>query len=172
MLTRSALLIIWNLIATTLLLPQAQATMMIRAMSLEEVTAEAERVVHAKVVSVLSGQDASGLPATWVTLEVNHNLKGSSPQFLTIKQFGTTKPLSNGSLARVPGLPRYAVGEELVLFLRGESARGFTSPVGIGQGVYRVEQSDAGASVRNDLGRQRQSLDSLLSTVTRLSRTE
>ena len=42
-------------------------------------------------------------------------------------------------------------GEEVVLFLRGNSERGFTSPVGFGQGVYRVGRSAAGVSVVDDL---------------------
>ena len=82
-------------------------------------------------------------------------LKGSVARQLTIKQFGTAAPLGDGSLARIPGLPRYTVGEEVVLFLRGDSARGFTSPVGLGQGVYRVVHRGARRAVQSDLAEAR-----------------
>jgi len=66
----------------------------------------------------------------------------------------------------VPGLPRYAVGDEIVVFLRGESRRGFTSPVGLAQGVYRVERRGGHASVRDDgVTRGRRDLDAFLADV-------
>src|SRR5215510_10681166 len=113
----------------------AAATTLLRRVPLELAAAEAVRIVHATVVDVHSDRDEWGAPATWVTLEVARTLKGAVPHHLTIKQFGTAEPLGDGSLTRIPGLPRYVVGEEVVLFLRADSARGFTSPVGLGQGV-------------------------------------
>jgi hypothetical protein len=42
------------------------------------------------------------------------------------------------------GLPRFEVGEELILFLYGDSSRGLTSPVGFGQGKFKVIRDKGG----------------------------
>jgi hypothetical protein len=128
----------------------APATMVAR-MALDGVTREAARIVHATVVDVHSGRDESGLPATWVTLDVVRSLKGPSTRRITVKQYGTAAPLADGTVTRVAGLPGYKVGEELVLFLRGESRLGFTSPVGFGQGKYRVARRGRRTRVRREL---------------------
>jgi hypothetical protein len=145
----------------------AGATMMVKRLSLDQVAAEAQRIVHGRVVEVRSGRDEHGAPATWVTLDVERTLKGSAGGRLTVKQLGAADPLPDGGLAVIAGLPRYAVGEEVVLFLRGDSARGFTSPVGFGQGVYRVDRTDGRALVRRDLPGASEPLDAFLSTVGR-----
>jgi hypothetical protein len=152
----------------------ARATMMIERMSLDRITREAGRIVHGTVTDVRSGRDESGLPATWVTLDVARTLKGHATTQLTFKQAGVTEPLPDGTLARIPGLPRYTVGEEVVLFLRGESAHGFTSPVGMGQGTFRVSRRAAVAEVRTELGSEHDrggklSLDDFLSAVSTLA---
>jgi hypothetical protein len=142
---------------------------MVERMSLEEVAHEAARIVHATVVEVRSGRDESGLPATWITLAVVRTLKGPHTPQLTIKQYGVAEPLPDGTITRVAGLPRYRVGEEVVLFLRADSARGFTSPVGFSQGAYRVSRTDSVPQVRSDLGaRGPRSLDEFLAEITGL----
>src|SRR5262245_32894343 len=108
----------------------AHATMLVRRLSLNEVTRDAARIVHGRVMSVRSGRDSLGLPATWITFAVARTLKGPAESELVVKQIGTTEPLPDGALGRVAGLPSYREGEEIIIFLRGTSARGFTSPVG------------------------------------------
>ncbi len=164
-------------ILVTALDPAAGATMLVRPLSLREVVAEAPRIIHARVVEVRSGRDEARLPVTWVTLDVLQGLKGVSGSRLVVKQLGAAEPLADGALARVAGLPSYAVGEELVLFLRDDSRRGFTSPVGFGQGVYRVRRAGGRALVRRDLPHGtgdplpgEEPLDRFLSTVARLTR--
>ena len=138
------------LAALVLAAAPAAATVVAR-MSLARVVDEAACIVHARVVEVRSGRDEAGLPATWVTLAVTETLKGPEASTLTVKQYGVTDALPDGTLARIPGLPRYTTGEEAVLFLRGESRRGFTSPVGLGQGVFRVRHRAGRARVASDL---------------------
>jgi hypothetical protein len=55
-------------------------------------------------------------------------------------------------MLRLPGLPRPRAGEEVVLFLHRPSGRGFTSPVGLGQGFYRVETQADRRLVRRGVG--------------------
>lgn len=148
----------------------AAPAIMVERMPLAQVAREAARIVQATVVEVRTGRDESGLPATWSTLAVTRTLKGAHVPRLTIKQYGVADPLPDGTITRVAGLPRYRVGEEIVLFLRTDSRRGFTSPVGFSQGAYRVSRAGAAPQVWRDLGSgARQNLDEFLSEVTQLA---
>jgi hypothetical protein len=164
---RLALRTLW--ITLVVAVAPAGATMLVRRLPLETIATKAARIVHARVVEVASGRDVSGVPATWVTLEVDRPVKGARAGRLTIKQIGTVDPLPDGAVAAVAGLPRYQPGEELVVFLRGESRRGFTSPVGMGQGVFRVRSVRGRRAVRSDLGDADQDLDEFLERVGRLA---
>jgi hypothetical protein len=128
-------------LAAVALMPAAPAgaTTMVKRMELAELAGEAVRIVHGTVTDVQSGRDTAGKPATWVTIAVTRTVKGDVGKTLTIKQWGVTEPLADGGIRRIAGMPRYTVGEEVVLFLRADSASGFTSPVGLDQGVYRVK---------------------------------
>jgi hypothetical protein len=86
---------------------------------------------------------------TYVTFAVSQSLKGEVLQKLTIKQLGGRS--GGGKILRIPGLPLYREGEEVVLFLHGTSGGGFTSPVGLGQGKYAVVRQGAKALVINEL---------------------
>ena len=137
------------LVAATLVIVgvvRAEATMQLQRMSLESVTAEAGHIVHGTVTDVRSARDERGIPATWITLDVARTVKGRRASQLTVKQFGAMAPLGDGAIGGVPGLPQYRTGDEVVLFLRNESAHGFTSPVGFDDGVYRV-RTDEGRRV-------------------------
>ncbi len=144
------------------------AATVVERMSLERVVKESALIVHAQVLDVRSGRDADGLAATWITLAVTRTLKGPHRDRLVVKQFGVAEPLPDGVLVRVAGLPRWTPGEETVLFLRGESRRGFSSPVGLAQGVYRVERRGGQARARSDTGAGPTDVDDLLGKVTRL----
>ena len=121
-------------------------------LAFDDVIARAARIVHGTVRAVASGRDADGVPATWITVDVVESLKGDAGASLTIKQLGVDEPLADGTLLRVPGIPRYRPGEEIVVFLHEPSRRGFTSPVGLGQGLYRTEPASTGRAVRAALG--------------------
>ncbi len=125
---------------------------MVRQLSLQEMTSQAERIFVGKVTEVREGKDEYGVPVTFVTFAVSHTLKGQVPQQLTIKQLGRRTPGEKGSILRIPGLPRYREGEEVVLFLHGTSAGGFTSPVGLGQGKFTVIRKGPKAFMVNELG--------------------
>jgi hypothetical protein len=117
-----------------------------------DVVARADRIVHGTVVDVASGRDADGIPATWVTLDVSESLKGEAERRFTFKQLGVATPLADGTMLRLPGLPRPRPGDEVVLFLHRPSGRGFTSPVGLGQGFYRVEANAGSRRVARSVG--------------------
>jgi hypothetical protein len=152
-------------LALTLITGVARAVTL-TPMTLEEVTAEAARIVHGTVTQVTSASDDGGVPATWVTVAVATTLKGARESTITFKQAGTSEQPTSGGAVFFDGFPRYREGDEMVLFLRGESRFGFTSPVGLGQGAYRVDRASGHPEVRPDTGsRRRQDLDSFLRTV-------
>ena len=152
-------------LATTTL---SQATS-VQRLTLEQAVHRADRIVQATVTEMHSGRDEAGLPATWITLRIAQTLKGAQRKQLSIKQYGVATPLPDGSIARVAGLPRYALGEEVVLFLHPDSRRGFTSPVGLWQGCYRISRTAARPRLRRDVGGGATDLDEFLSTVQRLA---
>lgn len=115
----------------------ARATMTVR-LDLPQIVAAADRAFVGRVVSVHSDRDQAGLPSTWVTFAVDQVIKGTVGSGLTIKQFGTTTPLSDGKIVHFAGLPTYTSGEEMVIFLSGESTAGFCSPIGLAQGKFPI----------------------------------
>ncbi len=133
-------------------------------MTLDRVVDRSGQIVHGTVTSVVSGRDESGLPATWVSVAVMECLKGQAAGTVTFKQIGVAAPLADGTLLRIPGLPRYREGGEYVLFLHDASARGFTSPVGFEQGVYDVERSREGTFARSKT-KERLALSAFLAAV-------
>jgi hypothetical protein len=64
------------------------------------------------------------------TFRVNQMIKGAPRNQFTVR---TSK-----TLVEMKQVPIYNIGDEVVLFLYGESRLGFTSPVGLGQGKFSV----------------------------------
>lgn len=124
----------------------------LRQLTLEEMTNLADRVFLGTVVAVEEVTDANGVLATITTFSILHAIKGEISPTLKIKQFGVQGGDENGKRFRVPGLPTYQVGEEVVLFLNGTSKEGFTSPVGFGQGKFNVSRNGTRAFAKNELG--------------------
>ncbi len=107
-------------------------------MTLEEMTERAGRIFSGHCTSVrVVEQPGRGMPVTEVTFRVDRTLKGRPGGTLTIRQPGGQSVAGERS-ARILGLPRFRPGEEVILFLYGESASGLTSPVGLGQGKFTV----------------------------------
>ena len=125
----------------------ALATMALR-LSVAQIAGAADRAFVGRVLAIHSARDESGLPSTWITFAVTQPLKGRLGKEVTIKQFGAAEPLSSGSTAfHPPGIPSYEVGDEMVLFLSGESERGFCSPIGLNEGKFSVRRTGTGRAV-------------------------
>jgi hypothetical protein len=119
--------------AVVALAADAHATTVL-PLDLPALVGQADAIFVGRVVEVRSGTDANGLAATWTTFDVAEPVKGAAAGF------------------RVPALPRYRVGEEILLFLHAESDAGFTSPVGLGQGCFRIVRKDGSTAAVNDVG--------------------
>lgn len=101
-------------------------------------------IVHVVCTAISSGRDAAGVIVTRSTFRVVERFRGP----LAGGSFHITQPGGRvGNLIlHLPGMPSYGVGDELILFLpaaRRDPER--RAPVGLGQGVYRVERSRAAA---------------------------
>jgi hypothetical protein len=122
-------------LALTLAHPLPIAASVVVPATLDELTSEADLVVHGRVVRVEPRQ----APETRrvervVSLDVLRSLKGSAAAT-------TFVVLPGGTYGRyrtiVPGVPDLQAGEEVVLFLRTSSA-GVPQLVGLSQGLLRV----------------------------------
>ncbi len=105
-----------------------------RSVNLAEMTSHAGRVVHGRVVEVREGVHPlhEQVAVTFLKVQVIEMLKGGAAREVTFMQYGTS------TKQYVAHLPKYSVGEEVVLFLYPESKLGLTSPVGQGQGKFVV----------------------------------
>jgi hypothetical protein len=109
------------------------AASQVLAMDLPELTARAERIVVAEVMSVKTGWDSSHKRIlSTVELHVSEVWKGqvAGDGRITVVQPGG---VADGIEMIVHGLPRFESGERAVLFLRGPDGKP-ASLVGMGQG--------------------------------------
>jgi hypothetical protein len=114
----------------------------VRPVNLEEMTQRADRIFSGQCVDVRVVEDAElGSQVTEVTFEVDQAVKGPVGETVTIKLHGGP---AGGSGDDVVGQPRFEPGEEVILFLYGESSSGFTAPVGLGQGKFTVVEDKQG----------------------------
>ena len=91
---------------------------------------------------------ANGLVVTYTTFEVRDVLKGSPGATHEIKQVGGALP-GDGPQYRVIGVPKFEVGEDYVVFLAGVSTMGFSSPIGLAQGRFKVDRQGSLRKVGN-----------------------
>ncbi len=120
---------------TTLLVPSLAAGSLVQALDLAELTARAERIVFAQVLSSRSDWDSARRTIhTRIEIEVDEAWKGAvAPgEHIVILQPGG----SVGNIEmRVHGMPGFAIGEKAVLFLAGQAA---ARVVGMSQGKRSV----------------------------------
>jgi hypothetical protein len=119
------------------------AASQVLAMDLPELTARAERIVVAEVLSVKSGWDGSHKRiVSTVELHVSEVWKGqvSGDGHVTVVQPGG---VADGVEMIVHGMPSFQSGERAVLFLRGAQGKP-ASVVGMGQGKRILSFEKAG----------------------------
>jgi len=99
------------------------------------------------VVDVKTGKDPqTGMLVTLTTFRVDDVLKGDVPASYTVKQIGG-EDSSTGVKFKAFGVPTYTVGQSYVLFMNGVSSAGFTSPVGLQQGLFPILDGEADTEV-------------------------
>jgi hypothetical protein len=131
------------------LLAQPGLAMSLAPLNVADLVRQSTQIVRGTVAGVTEGIDGN-LPYTDVQLKVAEAIRGTSAGTLTFRQFGLTtpRPAEKGRkyVGLVAGTPRYAAGDEVVLFLGPVSKIGFRTTVGLGQGHFILK----GGKLRND----------------------
>jgi hypothetical protein len=110
----------------------------VRPVNLEEMAQRADRIFMGRCVGVRTAVDRDlGQVVTYATFMTGRTVKGRAHGAVIIKLLGDQID-DGGPVRGVDGVPRFHEGEEVVLFLYGDSRRGLTSPVGLGQGKFVV----------------------------------
>jgi hypothetical protein len=132
-----ALCFMFSSLAFVALVAPAHASQ-VRRLNLEQMTQHASRILHGRCTSVTASVDPDlHQTVTLVTLVPYRSMKGAVHGKLTIKLLGdqtSQAPVSEAT----EGIPSFEEGEEVVLFLYGDSRSGLTSPVGFGQGKFKI----------------------------------
>lgn len=129
-------------------IPAVGSAVQVLPVNLEKLVEKAGVIFDGTCLSVDSRTDEQGIIATYTTFNVHQTWKGEVPQTITIKTYGG----HHGSLkVLVAGMPNFKPGERVLLFLHPTSEIGFTSPVGMGQGRFKIFTSrDGGKKLIND----------------------
>ncbi len=144
---------LWAIIACSMIPLGATS---LRVMNLADLVENSQRIFSAVCQSVSSGFDENNLPYTRYSFRVTDSIQGvANQQVVVIKQFGLAEPiqLDNGvtRVSRIEGMPRYVPGQEYLLFLNQESRLGFSSPIGLIQGAFRVRGQGPSRTVVNGM---------------------
>ncbi len=106
----------------------------VRTLTLAEMVDFSGRVFLGRVVGVEEQYDSRlSTTVTLYTFSVIDGIRGAAAgETIKIRQAGSP----GGGYSSILGLPVYRKGEEILLFLHGNSRFGLTSPVGLSQGVF------------------------------------
>ncbi|MCO5169303.1 MAG: hypothetical protein M9894_23410 [Planctomycetes bacterium] len=118
----------------------------VEALEPEDLVARAEAIVWGDVVSVRADWDERRARIyTHVEVAPRETLKGQPAPTVTLKLPGGEV---DGVVSVFHGMPRFRLGEEVVLHVTSPHARtGVRLPVGLGQGVHRVLRPGHGPAV-------------------------
>lgn len=127
----------------------AAGAVTVRPLALDEIIDTATVVFQGTCIgNRTEHEEKTNLVVTYTTFAVKDVLKGAVPDTHVIKQIGGKMPAGNLSF-HAYGVPSFLVGEEYVVFLAGVSAAGFSSPIGLAQGKFTVQQDPSGQWVSN-----------------------
>ncbi len=119
----------------------------VRPIGLSAMTERAQRIFAGRCTTAEVVIDqTTGIRSTQVTFEVSRWIKGPGgpTPTLTVHLFGDVREGSKDTWA---GMVRFAPGEEVILFLDGNSAYGLTRPIGLTQGKLSVVPDKFGRKV-------------------------
>lgn len=160
----------WMMAAMLTAIAAPAGAAMILKMNLAQLTDRAEAIFRGEVLSAEPGKIALGggtLPTVTYRLRVDEAFKGTfeakenaSPE-VEITMLGTLKTSTHaGNQTRLtsalPEVPKLRVGESYVLFTTAPGASGLRSPVGLGQGSFRIyagpNKTELAVNELNNLG--------------------
>jgi len=119
----------------------------LQGLELEELTAEADRIVLGRVLLSESFLHPDGQIGTWHRIEVEREIRGNAPDEREVIVETLGGQIGDISM-RVEGEASFHVGERVLVFVRGGSPYTAFRPVGMGQGVLRVRMEQGVETVR------------------------
>lgn len=119
-------------------------------MDLEEVFGRSDVVVEGRVLRGKSGETEDGTIYTDWEIDVARTFWGEDLPTRVVRLPGGV--LASGKGMVIPGMPRVAVGEDVVLLLGEASPNGLRMPVGLSQGKYRIVTSLEGERTATQAG--------------------
>lgn len=160
----------WMMAAMLAAITAPASAAMILKMNLAQLTDRADAIFRGEVLSAEPGKISIGggtLPTITYRLRVDEAFKGqfeakenASPE-VEITMLGTLKAVAHsGSHTRLssslPEVPKLQVGESYVLFTTAPGKSGLRSPVGLGQGSFRIyagaNKTELAVNELNNLG--------------------
>lgn len=134
-------------LALTLIGVQAQAATVLQ-LNLEQMVDRAGRIFRGTVLDIREGTVQAGgaeLPTVTYRIRVDEAFKGTyqdvkGMQIAEVTMLGKLKPNQAGVNRSLPliDLPKLQVGQDYLLLTTQPSAIGLSTPVGLGQGTFRV----------------------------------
>lgn len=113
-------------------------------LNLAQVIDQSATAFQGTCIDVRTGRDPqTGMLVTMTTFRVDDVLKGEVGATYTVKQVGGEEPSARMHF-KVHGMPKYTVGESYMLFMNGVSSAGFSSPVGLSQGRFLIQDGEVG----------------------------
>ena len=120
-----------------------------------ELLQQSNDIVVGRVDAVTDGIDERGIPYTEITLNASETIRGGVSGVYKFRQFGLLAPrlTADGKRKMMPaptGFPKYAQGEDVLLFLRPAAAwTGFRMPAGVTQGKFTIAAGRAENGMAN-----------------------
>ena len=120
----------------------------VRQVDLKEMIASSGMIFSGVVTEVEGGEDENGDIVTWTTFRVETPIRGVLGSSVRIKQYGGVTSKGSMTLAH---MRYFTEGERVMVMLYPPSEIGFTSPIGMGQGVWSVNDQGEMQGVSSDL---------------------
>lgn len=121
----------------------------VRQLSLDDIIDTATVVFQGTCIgNRTEREESTNLVVTYTAFAVKDVLKGTVQGTHIIKQIGGNMPAGELSF-HAYGVPTFVVGEDYIVFLAGVSAAGFSSPIGLAQGKFTVQEDPSGQRVSN-----------------------
>ena len=138
-----ALVLLAATVAVAFLFPRPTAATLVPEVGFETLVADSEAIVHGTVVRSWTAWD-DRRDAIWTHYEIRVSdwLKGLQAPTIRISEPGGSL---DGLHTQIVGAPRYAIGEEVVVFA-DETPIGYLRTCGWSQGKFRVSSKGSAAS--------------------------
>jgi hypothetical protein len=137
----------WSALLLLLLLPSTSRSQ-VRALDLREMVGAAGMIYVGTVTDVHGGRDEHGDIVTYTTFSVEQAVRGVSGTSITVKQFGGQ---FGGLSTTIAHMRYFQRGERVLVMFYPVSDLGFTSPVGLEQGVWKIGSDNRVHGIRPEI---------------------